>query len=224
MIRFCQAIFISWDYKMFDIENFRPAIVQTSGLNEELGQIHVNCLLIQYIFTDKTGTLTKNVMQYRHMIIEGKIYGTPEDMDFSTLKNEITNVNFCDEQFFKDFQDPQYEQPITNFIFALALCHTIIISENQDGLISYNASSPDELALVNAARYFGCFFRERTDDNEMVVRFKENNFKFKLLRVFEFNSNRKRMSVIVQEESGHKKLICKGADSVILKLLNLTKR
>jgi phospholipid-transporting ATPase len=41
MIRFCQAIFISWDYKMFDIENFRSAIVQTSGLNEELGQIHV---------------------------------------------------------------------------------------------------------------------------------------------------------------------------------------
>ena len=44
MIRFCQAILISWDYKIFDTKNYRPAIVQTSGLNEELGQIHVYIL------------------------------------------------------------------------------------------------------------------------------------------------------------------------------------
>ena len=163
-------------------------------------------------------------MQFRNMIIEGNLYGTSEDMDFSKLNNDITNVNFNDEKFFKDFQDPEHEKRISDFLFSLALCHTIIISENQDGHISYNASSPDELALVNAARYLGCFFRERTDDNEMIVRFKENNYKFKLLRVMEFNSNRKRMSVIVQEESGQKKLICKGADSVILKRLDMHKR
>lgn len=41
MIKFCQAIFIKWDFHMYDKENKRPAIVQTSALNEELGQVHV---------------------------------------------------------------------------------------------------------------------------------------------------------------------------------------
>ena len=163
-------------------------------------------------------------MQFRYMIIEGKVYGTEDNMDTSRLSKEITNVNFSDERFFKDFESGENNKSITNFLFALALCHTIIISEHQDGHISYNASSPDELALVNAARYFGCFFYNRTDDNDMIIKFNEEDHEYKLLKVMEFNSNRKRMSVVVQEKSGQKKLICKGADSVILKLLNMQKR
>jgi len=42
MIKFCQAYFISWDYKIYDKNNKRTAIVQSSGLNEELGQVKVN--------------------------------------------------------------------------------------------------------------------------------------------------------------------------------------
>jgi phospholipid-transporting ATPase len=69
MIKFCQAIFISWDIKMYDEENRRKAIVQSSALNEELGQI-------RDIFTDKTGTLTKNVMQFKYMAIGDELYGS----------------------------------------------------------------------------------------------------------------------------------------------------
>ena len=39
----------------------------------------------------------------------------------------------------------------------LSVCHTIIVEE-KNGLPVYNASSPDELALVNAAKYFGCAY------------------------------------------------------------------
>ena len=49
MIKFFQAILISWDFKIYDIANSRCAIVQSSGLNEELGQVHVFYLL----FTNK---------------------------------------------------------------------------------------------------------------------------------------------------------------------------
>ena len=45
MIKFCQAAFISWDIKLYDRSNKRPAIVQSSGLNEELGQVHVRLLI-----------------------------------------------------------------------------------------------------------------------------------------------------------------------------------
>ena len=69
MIKFCQAILISWDYKIYDLNNRRQAIVQSSGLNEELG-------MVKHIFTDKTGTLTKNVMRFKYMVISETLYGS----------------------------------------------------------------------------------------------------------------------------------------------------
>jgi phospholipid-transporting ATPase len=96
----------------------------------------------------------------------------------------------------------------------LALTHTIIIEEKK-GKIFYNASSPDELALVNAARHFGFEFLKRDEDNNMVVSFMGQEKKFKLLGVLEFSSARKRMSVIIEVDR-KVQILCKGADSIIL--------
>jgi phospholipid-transporting ATPase len=71
MIKFCQALFIGWDHKLYDIGNDRAAIVQSSALNEELG-------MVKHIFTDKTGTLTKNVMQFKYIVISETLYGSEE--------------------------------------------------------------------------------------------------------------------------------------------------
>ena len=60
-------MFISWDVKIYDVVNFTPAKVQTSTLNEELGQV-------KFIFSDKTGTLTKNYMEFRKMSVGKYIY------------------------------------------------------------------------------------------------------------------------------------------------------
>jgi len=64
MIKYFQAIFIEWDVEMVSREKGTSAIVQQSGLNEELGQI-------SYVFSDKTGTLTCNKMVFRRMSIAG---------------------------------------------------------------------------------------------------------------------------------------------------------
>jgi magnesium-transporting ATPase (P-type) len=101
----------------------------------------------------------------------------------------------------------------------LALCHSVI-AEIKDGEIIYNASSPDELSIVNAAKFFGVAFIERTDKGYIVLQYKEQKYKFKLLNLFEFNSDRKRMSVIIRDEKGVITLLSKGADSVISKLLS----
>lgn len=81
----------------------------------------------------------------------------------------------------------------------------------------YNASSPDELALVNGMRHFGFAFRDRdVDDNIIIDNTKTGQvIKYKLLHVLEFNSDRKRMSVIVRTEDGQLMIVCKGADSII---------
>ena len=52
---------------MYDANTDQPAKVNTTDLNEDLGQIN-------YLFSDKTGTLTENEMIFKHFGLEGKIY------------------------------------------------------------------------------------------------------------------------------------------------------
>jgi magnesium-transporting ATPase (P-type) len=87
---------------------------------------------------------------------------------------------------------------------ALGVCHAIIIEEKTspegETYANYNASSPDELALVNGARHLGFEFFERDADNNLVCKVdgSDDVKKYKLLNVIEFDSARKRMSVIVE--------------------------
>lgn len=67
-VKFIQAIIISNDEKMYTEHNDTPCQVQSSNLNEELGQV-------EFIFSDKTGTLTKNEMVFRKMVIGEEVFG-----------------------------------------------------------------------------------------------------------------------------------------------------
>lgn len=83
----------------------------------------------------------------------------------------------------------------------------------KSGEASYQASSPDELALVNASKDVGIELTERTKDFVEIV---ESGIKkeYRILAEFPFNSDRKRMSVII-ENNGKYSLLCKGADSIM---------
>jgi len=85
----------------------------------------------------------------------------------------------------------------------------------------YNASSPDELALVNGMRHLGFAFRDNDSDANMIIDHPRTGkvSKYRLLHVIEFNSDRKRMSVIVRDDKDRVLIICKGADSIIEKRL-----
>uniref|UniRef100_A0AAY4DG97 Phospholipid-transporting ATPase n=1 Tax=Denticeps clupeoides TaxID=299321 RepID=A0AAY4DG97_9TELE len=200
VIKFIQAFFINWDTDMLYEATNTPAMARTSNLNEELGQV-------KYIFSDKTGTLTCNVMQFKKCTIAGVAYGKPE-LDWRRVQND-GNVSLL-------FVQPT-APVILEFMTMMAICHTAVPERSGDRIV-YQAASPDEGALVRAARNLGFVFSGRTPDSVIMESLGDEE-KYELLNVLEFTSSRKRMSVIMRTPSGRIRLYCKGADTVIYERL-----
>uniref|UniRef100_A0A4W6FKT8 Phospholipid-transporting ATPase n=1 Tax=Lates calcarifer TaxID=8187 RepID=A0A4W6FKT8_LATCA len=193
VIKFIQAFFINWDTDMLYEPTNTPAMARTSNLNEELGQV-------KYIFSDKTGTLTCNVMQFKKCTIAGVAYGyVPFSSPHSTHSSE--EAGFNDPSLLENLQSNHPTAAvILEFMTMMAICHTAV-PERTDGKITYQAASPDEGALVRAARNLGFVFSAAVTPCNVIS-----------LTCF---LARKRMSVIMRTPSGKIRLYCKGADTVI---------
>lgn len=191
-VKLVQGIAISNDSDLIQKETNIAATVNSSNLNEELGQI-------EYVFSDKTGTLTCNIMDFKKISIDGISYGEISDPNhgkyIKDLSNfpTVTNVDFRDETFFEILNNDKNKnsENVKKCLFFLATCHTVI-SEKKNNEIVYNASSPDELALINFAKFCGVVYLGTTENNEIMIEFRKKVNVFKLIYTFEFNSDRKR--------------------------------
>ncbi|XP_069885159.1 phospholipid-transporting ATPase IC isoform X1 [Dipodomys merriami] len=221
VIRLGQSHFINWDLQMYYSEKDTPAKARTTTLNEQLGQIH-------YVFSDKTGTLTQNIMTFKKCCINGQIYGDHRDVsqhnhskieqvDFSWNTFADGKLAFHDHYLIEQIQSGK-EPEVRQFFFLLAVCHTVMV-DRADGQINYQAASPDEGALVNAARNFGFAFLARTQ-NTITISELGTERTYSVLAILDFNSDRKRMSIIVRTPEGSIRLYCKGADTVIYERLH----
>ena len=187
--------------------------------------------MVHYIFSDKTGTLTQNIMEFKKFSVGEYKFGVEKAPQAVVYAPGVTNVNFYDALLDKQLSDRDHpnNQKVKRFLEALGLCHTVISELKQtkgsdDQHTVYNASSPDELALVNGARRLGFAFVKRDDDGNMVCDAWGNERRYRLLNVIEFDSTRKRMSVIVRTPEDKIMVICKGADSIIEKRLKPKQR
>ena len=107
------------------------------------------------------------------------------------------------------------------YLMVLSTCHECIIdSEKNDGMVRYQGPSPDEITLVDTARHWGYEFAGNSAGN-ILIQIKQERREIPLLNLFEFDSDRKRMSVIVRDR-GVIKLYIKGADSIILSRLDMS--
>lgn len=137
-----------------------------------------------------------------------------EPLDFSFNPDFESHFKFYDKQL---LESVKRKEPNTfSFFRLLALCHTVM-SENRNGKLEYQAQSPDEEALVSAARNFGFVFKERSP-NSITIEVMGTKEVYELLCILDFNNVRKRMSVILRQD-GKLRLYCKGADNVIYERL-----
>lgn len=227
MVKFAQAFFMNWDLRMYYERTDTPAKVRCADLNEELG-------MIDHIFSDKTGTLTCNVMAYRKCSISGKSYGESVQAGQSFTD---PHVLFDDDSLKRVLTDSGYRGIVADFWTNLMLNHTVQAEyphaqgQGQErGAPVYSAASPDELAFVRAAAHQGFVF-EANAPKALICKVDGRPVTYDVLHVLEFNSDRKRSSVVARERhegsdaNGNTmrssiKLLTKGADNVIIPLLH----
>ncbi|KAJ3071112.1 hypothetical protein HDU98_005824 [Podochytrium sp. JEL0797] len=236
VVKIFQVYFMMNDLAMYDAERDIPAQANTSSLNEDLGQV-------QYVFSDKTGTLTENVMEFRVFSVAGKSITHPAcpprtdgSLDVAPILEELAGAKSRGEEL-----TPSQNETFC-FLEAMALCHTVIPDLTANELppfqsneklpaspptaqsIVYQSSFADEVAIVNAARDMSFVYKARTPTTlTLNILNQPADTEYELLNIVEFSSDRKRMSAIYRYPDGRIILLTKGADNVILERLKSDK-
>jgi len=211
-------------------------IVRTSTLPEELGRI-------EYLLSDKTGTLTQNEMELKKLHMGTMSYGW-DSMDevakqlasaleqqqkdnnagntsvlISPSSNKTSSVSAGAMFGARGRRDLSIR--VKDVVMALALCHNVTPVNNEDGTVTYQASSPDEVAIVNWTESVGLALTSR-DRTSMTLRSLEDGsvFGFDILEIFPFTSESKRMGIVIRDQmNGELTFYQKGADVVMANIV-----
>ena len=217
IIKSIQGLLIYYDPEIYDESNDKKANIRTTQLIEELGQV-------EFIFSDKTGTLTQNSMVLKQIYINGKVYGNKIDSPIGTeytINGDLRVVKKLRSNLSEDKKD---KKKIMNFLYILATCHDIF-PEEENGEIIYQGSSPDEVSLVKGASLLGVKFKKKIKGELFIEdEINGNNRHYEIKMMLPFDSYRRRMSVIVYNKEEEKyELFIKGADNVMNRLIKFKK-
>jgi len=225
LVRLGQAYFMGADIDLYDKSSRSKFQCRALNINEDLGQI-------KYVFSDKTGTLTENKMEFQCASIHGVDYSSGKDtLGYSVVVDDLLwtpkKAVRTDPQLLKMLRNGGTDEEaklVLDFFLVLATCNTIVplVLDTRDPrqkLIDYQGESPDEQALAYAAASYGIMLVERTSGYVMIDVLGDRQ-RFDILGLHEFDSDRKRMSVIVGCPDKTVKLYVKGADSSMFGITN----
>ena len=109
---------------------------------------------------------------------------------------------------------------VRDAVIALATCHNVTPVTNDDGSVTYQASSPDEVAIVKWTESVGLTLTSRDRTSMTLQSSSGHTLTFDILAVFPFTSESKRMGIIVRDRSsGQTTFVQKGADVVMSKIV-----
>lgn len=213
-------------------------VVRTSTIPEDLGRI-------EYLLSDKTGTLTQNEMELKKVHV-GTVSYANEAMDevstyiraafaeLDTLYLPSANNNAGLSTGTRSRREIGLR--VRDLVLALAICHNVTPTTEEfeaETITSYQASSPDEIAIVKWTEQVGLRLLHR-DRKTITLQFASNDkivVRVQILNIFPFTSESKRMGIIVkflysergsEAESSTSDLFFfqKGADTVMTSIVS----
>lgn len=199
-------------YQIEHDKTIPETIVRTSTIPEDLGRI-------EYLLSDKTGTLTQNDMQLKKIHLGTVSYGV-ETMDIVTdyVKDllETGGKNFATAGASRK----NIGARVRDMIVTLAICHNVTPTFEDDE-ITYQAASPDEIAIVKFTESVGLsLFKRDRHSITLLHTASGTTLPFDILQVFPFNSDSKRMGIIVHDQKSDEYWFYqKGADTVMAKIV-----
>ena len=218
-------------------------IARNSTIPEELGRI-------SYVFSDKTGTLTKNEMIFKIIAMETEIFAEDKFNDLKDIvldeckqfdaplmdlvnKNSIAGEEISTSlasSMKSDLSESKKKKRIhrhrskliRDTITAMCLCNNVtpVVDDDDPKNMTYQASSPDEVALVKFAVTLNMRLTGRTDKEIKLIDANEQTEEFEVLANFPFSSDTKRMGIILKNKKhGHIIYYLKGAENVMMRFV-----
>ena len=228
---FAKAIF---SHRINTDNSIEGTVARNSTIPEELGRV-------QFLLTDKTGTLTQNDMIFKKLCLENIQYDENSLTDMEkVLKKQCTKyigpARDVEERVRKEAEENpstllgggrrrkvkrDKEVILRDLITALCVCHNVtpVIEEGEK---IYQASSPDEVALVKIAESINMKLLDRTQAKMSIQNAAGVKENYEILANFPFSSETKRMGIIVRNlESGRILFYLKGADAIMKHKVNI---
>jgi len=254
LVRMWQILRIQRDDLLVDADPDSPAMgsrvtIQSLNLNEDLGRI-------SFVFTDKTGTLTENIMVLKFLALPELVLPVPVGAspsrtglanspvpELGAEPSEKRAVLQADPHLVAAMQRHRHDPRLHQALLGLCLCSSVMPFDSDpphhdepvvdpaasSDLPAFQAESPDELALVQAAAEAGVVLASRGADRVCLRccaaegQSVERDRNFAVLAVLPFSSDRRRMSVLIQDldaaPTADRLLFCKGADDVVISRL-----
>lgn len=177
-------------------------IVRTSTIPEDLGRI-------EYLMSDKTGTLTQNDMELRKLHLGSVCYAG------DALDIVASNVARLHDTLLKR----TLASRVGECALVLALCHNVTPAD-EDGVVYYQAASPDEIAIVKFCENVGLRLTKR-DRHSITLQHTASGqlWEYRVLHNFPFSSETKRMGIVVQDDKADIWFFEKGADTVMARIV-----
>ena len=205
-----------FSYKINNDHSIKNTIVRNSTIPEDLGRISV-------VFTDKTGTLTKNEMIFRKFATRDIIYT-------SDYRKESRTSSFSGCSSFQDIQNSSTievvridtsNESVYKCLLAMVLCNNVLPVKEKNGKVTFQSSSPDEISLIEFAKKLDFIMKSRNDKEIEIQTSKGDLITFEIMVVFPFSSETKRMGIVLKNKSSNElTFYVKGAENKIMKFIN----